>query len=152
MRDQKVLISTNSGVYDINNKWLPGGVNNFLIEKYTDYSVVGKVNGLDFTSAYEFEFPQFMKLLAHGQKLLAHKGNVIYDSSAFRNNISIPDRYFQRRQPPTPQTCPICLNVCYNRRTTTRCGHHFHMHCITPWIRLGHNTCPVCRQTLTIGM
>ena len=44
---------------------------------------------------------------------------------------------------------PICL-ICFGEMEvgstiTLPCAHTFHTNCIQEWIRLGHNTCPICR-------
>ena len=145
-RHLKVLLSSNVGTYDINNKWLPMGVHNFFIDYYTEQSVIGKISEHDFVAAYEFEYIQFVKLLAKAQLRLAHKGNVILDRRSFRNSVNIPER--QQNTSADPQTCSICLNLCYAHRSTTPCNHIFHTHCITAWIRRGNNTCPICRRDL----
>ena len=149
LQNQKVLVASGINIFDCNNKMLPKGVHNFIINNITDQTIKGRINDLDCVSFYEFDFTQFIKLLMQGQKNLANKGNILFDSSIFRNNVTIPDSNSIDTQPVELHVCPICLNNCYNRRTITRCGHSFHMHCITHWIRRGQNTCPTCRASLT---
>jgi hypothetical protein len=149
-RHLKVLLSSNIGVYDINNKWLPMGVHNFYIDYYTENGVIGKISEHDFVAAYEFDYTQFVKLMAKAQTRLAHKGNVILDRRSFRNNINIPERQTDASLSTEPETCSICLNICYTHQSTTPCNHIFHTHCITAWIRRGNNTCPICRQELSV--
>lgn len=49
----------------------------------------------------------------------------------------------------TPECpCAICLNPLDDAsiKHTLVCNHAFHVECIIDWFRLGHNTCPVCRD------
>ena len=45
--------------------------------------------------------------------------------------------------------CPICMEILNpdTHITHTRCGHHFHTHCITQWTEQD-NTCPCCRTII----
>lgn len=45
--------------------------------------------------------------------------------------------------------CPICADV-INEAKITPCGHRFCTGCIRHWLR-GHNTCPTCRNRVTIS-
>uniref|UniRef100_A0A914HZG3 RING-type domain-containing protein n=1 Tax=Globodera rostochiensis TaxID=31243 RepID=A0A914HZG3_GLORO len=47
--------------------------------------------------------------------------------------------------------CAICLNSIDFKekvRPLPACNHIFHNECIEQWLRSGHNTCPICRQSL----
>lgn len=50
--------------------------------------------------------------------------------------------------PDAESACAICLNTLDNssQKHTLACNHAFHVECIVDWFRLGHNTCPVCRD------
>lgn len=42
--------------------------------------------------------------------------------------------------------CSIChVDLDNNIYTIPECSHEFHVDCIIPWFRAGHNTCPYCR-------
>jgi hypothetical protein len=40
--------------------------------------------------------------------------------------------------------CAICKEPCVGKRTPLKCGHAFHLECITRWLKVRVN-CPVCR-------
>lgn len=42
--------------------------------------------------------------------------------------------------------CPVCMDTLQLKEEVNvlGCGHHYHAHCIKPWLRI-HSSCPVCR-------
>lgn len=49
--------------------------------------------------------------------------------------------------------CSICLDDNVEETRVVRlpeCNHHFHETCITSWLGLGHNACPVCRAAVLL--
>jgi hypothetical protein len=44
--------------------------------------------------------------------------------------------------------CPICLENLENINKKTNCNHIFHKECISKWININKNTCPLCRNKL----
>ena len=45
------------------------------------------------------------------------------------------------------EECSICLEKIKSGDHKTKCGHHFHKHCIGNWMRIRHN-CPNCRADI----
>ncbi|CAF1519065.1 unnamed protein product, partial [Didymodactylos carnosus] len=45
-------------------------------------------------------------------------------------------------------TCPICLDLLRNTRTTKECLHRFCCDCIETALRSGNKECPTCRKKL----
>ena len=47
------------------------------------------------------------------------------------------------------EQCCCCLeNINKVNNTVTKCGHSIHTSCLIKWIRIGKNTCPLCRDAL----
>jgi len=147
LRARKVLLTQSRGTHDIHSKWLPAGTHNFNIKHYTDYTVKGIIYGFDFNAHYEFEYEEFIKMMAKAQNKISHKGNVRLDCTSFHPR---PNYRPVRRRDPPPDACPICLETCCNNRHITRCGHIFHDTCIRRWEQGGHESCPMCRTRLTL--
>ncbi len=50
------------------------------------------------------------------------------------------------------EPCPICMEDCTENDKCSKlpCGHSFHRHCITEWLKINHR-CPLCRFELPCG-
>lgn len=49
--------------------------------------------------------------------------------------------------------CPVCLEklVAKDKLFLLPCNHHFHVDCLTPWIKRNHACCPCCRADILGG-
>jgi len=49
----------------------------------------------------------------------------------------------------THEICIICFDkISFQNKHFLHCGHNFHCYCITNWINIGKNFCPICRQNI----
>jgi len=62
----------------------------------------------------------------------------------YGTNIIIPYKYKPK------ENCPICLCTLksyFNKTMRLKCGHFFHLNCVTDWL-IVNPTCPICRTKI----
>ena len=94
------------------------------------------------------------------------KSSFIYMKVAAIQSAAPPHRHqLHTRDTMAPESCAICLSnfSCHTDRVYLPCGHPYHRHCVTQWIRTCRQDrpppgvgCPVCRGhfdvTETLGL
>lgn len=46
------------------------------------------------------------------------------------------------------ENCGVCLEKLHMKFNKTTCNHFFHKDCILKWMKIGKNSCPICRKIL----
>lgn len=175
----KTMISTYKPIYDVNDKYLPYGNYNFIINKLTgNNSAVGTILVNGENESYEFKYHSIIKMMARSQAVLCRKANVFDDNiptykspkitpdnkKVHNLSLSIPRKFtlptfhlpnIKHCSSPLFDDkkiiCSICLDpIKYINKKKLHCNHTFHKFCISDWMKC-NNTCPICRDIIKLN-
>jgi len=85
------------------------------------------------------------------KKYLTKKRKLVKNKKNLKKNISKSKSKSIKKKvnDETQEICIICFDkISFQDKHFLHCGHNFHCGCITNWINIGKNFCPICKQNI----